>query len=149
MNHPMHEALALARTAASIGEVPVGAVITDATGHIIARAHNEVEQAGDATCHAELLAIRRALSGIESKYLDHHDLYVTLEPCAMCAGALAAVRIRRIYFGAYDPKSGGTEHGARIFAHAHHTPEVIGGMMESECATLLIDFFRNKRSDVR
>lgn len=141
----MEEALAQARTAAGLGEVPIGAVITDAAGNIIARAHNEVETAQDATAHAELLAIAHALATTQSKYLEGHDIYVTLEPCAMCAGALAAVRIRRVYFGAYDPKSGGTEHGAQVFAHSHHRPEVIGGLKESECAHLLKAFFAEKR----
>lgn len=141
----MEDALALARIAAMRGEVPIGAVITDASGNILARAHNEVETTQDATAHAELLAIARALAATESKYLENHDIYVTLEPCAMCAGALAAVRIRRVYFGAYDPKSGGTEHGAQVFAHSHHRPEVIGGLRESDCAALLQEFFATKR----
>lgn len=141
----MDEALAQARTASECGEVPIGAVITDAAGTIIACAHNEVERTNDATAHAELLAIARALATTQSKYLEDHDIYVTLEPCAMCAGALAAVRIRRVYFGAYDPKSGGTEHGAQVFAHSHHMPEVVGGLKESDCAMLLKAFFAAKR----
>lgn len=141
----MQHALALARTAAHCGEVPIGCVIVNDAGSIIASAHNEVETTTDATQHAELVAIRRALAATESKYLDAHDLYVTLEPCAMCAGAIAHARLRRVYFGAYDPKSGGTEHGARVFAHSHHTPEIIGGVMESECATILKDFFAARR----
>lgn len=141
----MKDALTLARMAGACGEVPVGALITDASGHILARAHNEVETAGNATAHAEMLAISRALVGNGEKYLEGCTLYVTLEPCAMCAGAIAAARIARVIFGAYDPKSGGTEHGARVFAHSHHQPEIIGGIMESDCAALLSAFFAAKR----
>ncbi len=142
---PIHTAISLARTAGTQGEVPIGCVITDAAGRIVATGHNEVEIAQNPLRHAELVAIEQALAATGSKYLEQYDLYVTLEPCAMCAAAIAAVRLRRVYFGAYDPKSGGTEHGARIFAHSHHKPEVIGGLLESECAGLLTQFFREKR----
>lgn len=141
----MHTALTLAKTAASLGEVPVGAVITDNAGNIIATAHNETESGKNATHHAEMLAISRALAHTQQKYLEDCTLTVTLEPCAMCAGAIAAVRLKRVMFGAYDPKSGGVEHGARVFAHSHHTPEIIGGVMETECAGLLTAFFAAKR----
>ncbi len=141
----MQHALALAHTAAELGEVPIGAVITDAAGTIIARAHNEVEATQDPTQHAEMLAISRALAHTGQKYLDGCALYVTLEPCAMCAGAIAHARLSRLYFGAYDPKSGGTEHGAQVLSHSHHKPEIIGGLMESDCAALLKDFFSGLR----
>lgn len=142
---PMQHALTLAKAAAGLGEVPVGAVITDARGERIATAHNEVESRRDATQHAELIAIQRALSVRGEKFLEDCTLYVTLEPCAMCAGAIASARLARVVFGAYDPKSGGTEHGARVFAHSHHTPEIVGGVLESECSTLLTQFFAPKR----
>ena len=141
----MKYALTLAHTAATLGEVPVGATITDASGNVIASAHNEVEATRDVTAHAEMLAIRRALSARGSKYLEDCTLTVTLEPCAMCAGAIAAARLKRVAFGAYDPKSGGLEHGARVLAHSHHRPEIIGGVMESDCAALLTEFFESKR----
>lgn len=141
----MHAAITLAKTAARLGEVPVAAVITDNAGNIIASAHNETEAGNNATHHAELLAIARACTALGDKILEDCTLTVTLEPCAMCAGAIAAVRLKRIVFGAYDPKSGGVEHGARVFAHSHHRPEIIGGIMESECAMLLTDFFIAKR----
>ncbi len=145
MPHPMQQALALASLAARAGEVPIGCVITDANGTVIATAHNEVEATRDTTQHAELIAIRRALSARGEKYLEDCTLTVTLEPCPMCAGAIAAARLARVVFGAYDPKSGGTEHGARVFAHSHHSPEIIGGLMESDCAALLTGFFLARR----
>lgn len=145
MTSPMQHALSLASQAAQAGEVPIGCVITDASGTIIATAHNEVEATRDATRHAELVAIGRALAARSDKYLDGCTLTVTLEPCAMCAGAIAAARLARVVFGAYDPKSGGTEHGARVLSHSHHTPEIIGGVMETECASLMQDFFALRR----
>jgi len=144
----MAEALAQAAAAAAAGEVPVGAVIVDpAESRVVAAAHNEVEAQGDPTAHAELLAIRAAAAALGAKRLERADLYVTLEPCAMCAQAIAFARLRRLYFGAYDPKGGGVEHGARIFRQptCHHRPEVIGGLEESRAAALLKDFFRARR----
>lgn len=141
-------AYALAASAAELGEVPVGAVVVHRqSGEVIARAHNEVEQACDATAHAEMLALQRASAALGSARLSECDLYVTLEPCAMCAMAASHARISRIFFGAYDAKSGGVEHGARVFQHAttHHKPEIIGGVMEADCAALLQVFFQNKR----
>jgi tRNA(adenine34) deaminase len=145
----MHLALERARTAVSQGEVPVGAVIIDAaTGAIVASAHNLCEALTDPTAHAELLVIREASRKLRTTRLTECDLYVTLEPCAMCAQAAAFARLRRVYFGAYDPKGGGVEHGARIFHQptCHHRPEVIGGIEEAKCGELLTQFFAEKRA---
>jgi tRNA(adenine34) deaminase len=145
---PMDLALGEARAAGGRGEVPVGAVIVDSdTGKIIASAGNRTEEDNDPTAHAEILAIRNATSTQGQTRLENFDLYVTLEPCAMCAAAISLARIRRLYFAAYDPKSGGVEHGAKVFEHAtcHHKPEVIGGLNESEAAELLKEFFKEKR----
>lgn len=145
---PMQLALAQAEHAARAGEVPVGAVVVEGrSGRILAAAHNLVERDCDPTAHAELLAIRAAAAAFQSPRLVDCDLYVTLEPCAMCAQAIAFARIRRLVFGAYDPKGGGVEHGARVFERTtcHHKPEVIGGVMEAAAAKLLKDFFRAKR----
>ena len=145
---PMDLALGEARLAFERGEVPVGAVIVDAdTGQVIAAAGNRTEEDNDPTAHAELLAIRHATGNEARTRLENCDLYVTLEPCAMCAAAISLARIRRLYFAAYDPKSGGVEHGAKVYEHAtcHHRPEVIGGLSESEAAGLLKDFFKGKR----
>jgi tRNA(Arg) A34 adenosine deaminase TadA len=143
----MGEALAEAGLAAAAGEVPVGAVLVDAaSGAILARAHNRVERDGDPTAHAEMLAIRAAAaSGL--KRLTGADLYVTLEPCPMCATAIAFARLRRVVFGAYDPKGGGVDHGPRIFQQptCHHRPEVVGGVQEQACGALLRDFFQARR----
>ncbi len=143
----MELALDEAQRAAICDEVPIGAVLVDAAGAILARAHNRVEADADPTAHAEMLAIRAACSLRGNKFLEDCDLYVTLEPCAMCAQAIAFARLRRVYFGAYDPKGGGVEHGSRVFSHptCHHRPEVVGGLMESECGALLKDFFAHKR----
>ncbi|MBK1667563.1 tRNA-specific adenosine deaminase [Rhodovibrio sodomensis] len=144
----MRRALTLAGQAAAIGEVPVGAVVVDgADGRILAEAHNRVEADGDPCAHAELLAIRAACRALGRKWLEACDLYVTLEPCAMCAAALALARVRRVYFGAYDPKGGGVEHGARVFdqPQCNWRPEVIGGLDETACAELLQRFFRARR----
>lgn len=143
----MQLALAEAEAAAAAGEVPVGAVLADADGQILSRAHNLVERLHDPTAHAELLAIRDAAQRLGTKRLEDASLYVTLEPCAMCAQAIAFARLRRIVFGAYDPKGGGVDHGARIFEQqtTHHRPEIIGGVRESDCAALLRDFFRARR----
>ncbi len=125
----MDLALAEARAAAARGEVPVGAVIADpATGRVLARAGNRARAQADPSAHAEMLAIRAACRALGSERLVGLDLYVTLEPCAMCAGAIAAARLARLFYGAPDPKSGGVEQGARVFSHpqAHHAPEVFG-----------------------
>src|SRR5690554_1137382 len=145
---PMQFALAQAEQAARAGEVPVGAVVVESrSGRILTAAHNLVERDCDPTAHAELLAIRAAAAALHSPRLVECDLYVTLEPCAMCAQAIAFARIRRLIFGAYDPKGGGVEHGARVFERTtcHHKPEVIGGVMEAAAARLLRDFFHAKR----
>jgi tRNA(Arg) A34 adenosine deaminase TadA len=144
----MGEALAEAGLAAAAGEVPVGAVLVDAaSGAILARAHNRVERDGDPTAHAEMLAIRAAAAASGLKRLTGADLYVTLEPCPMCATAIAFARLRRVVFGAYDPKGGGVDHGPRIFQQptCHHCPEVVGGVQEQACGALLRDFFQARR----
>ncbi len=144
----MQQALALAEAGAARGEVPVGAVLVDgASGAVIARAHNRVEALGDPTAHAELLVIREAAAQLGLKRLTEADLYVTLEPCPMCAQAISFARLRRLYFGAYDPKGGGVEHGPRIFAQptCHHRPEVVGGLEESRAGELLRAFFAERR----
>jgi tRNA(Arg) A34 adenosine deaminase TadA len=141
-------ALAEARAAGERGEVPVGAVLIDCrSGAILAQAGNRTETDRDPTAHAELLAIRAAAAKLGTPRLAEADLYVTLEPCPMCAQAIAFARIRRLYFGAYDPKGGGVEHGPRIFAQptCHHAPEIYGGLAESEAAAILKDFFRARR----
>jgi tRNA(adenine34) deaminase len=142
----MQIALVEARAAQARGEVPVGCVIVRG-GDIIARAGNRTLADKDPTAHAELLAIRQAAAALGSERLTECDLYVTLEPCAMCATAMSFARIRRLYFGAADPKGGAVENGVRFFAQAtcHHRPEVYGGINESECATLLRDFFAARR----
>ena len=142
----MHHALTQARAAAARGEVPVGAVIVK-DGNIIAVAGNQTLEKKDPTAHAEILAIRCACETIGSERLTDCDMYVTLEPCPMCATAISFARIRRLYFGAYDEKSGGVENGARIFAQTscHHAPEIYGGISESECSQLLKDFFAARR----
>ncbi len=144
----MAQALAEARVAAAAGEVPVGAVLVEAaSGRVLARAHNRVERDRDPTAHAEMLVIRQAATALGDKRLTEADLYVTLEPCPMCAAAISLARLRRLYFGAYDPKSGGVDHGPRVFDHStcHHRPEVIGGLDEAVCATLMKNFFVTKR----
>lgn len=127
-------------------EVPVGAVVVK-DGNVIAAAHNLTEARNDPTAHAEMLVIRAACKSMGQKYLSDCDLYVTLEPCAMCAQAISLAKLRRVYFGAYDPKGGGVEHGARVFSQptCHHRPEVYGGMMEEECGEILKRFFAIKR----
>jgi tRNA(adenine34) deaminase len=144
----MDMALAEARAAAAAGEVPVGAVLVDgATGQVVASAHNRVERDHDPTAHAEMLAIRAAARRLGEKRLEGLDLYVTLEPCPMCAQAIAFARLRRVYWGASDPKGGGVENGPRIFVQptCHHRPELYGGIGESAAADLLRDFFRQRR----
>lgn len=143
----MTEALEEARAAADRGEVPVGAVLVGPDGHIVARAGNRTRELSDPTAHAEILVMRAACAAAGSERLPGHDLYVTLEPCAMCAAAIAAARIARVYYGASDPKSGGVAHGARVFAHpqAHHTPEVYDGIGAREAEALLRTFFAARR----
>ena len=139
-------AFAEAEAAARRDEVPVGAVVVQ-NGRIIAQAGNRVEELHDPTAHAEMLAIRAACAATGQARLDGCDLYVTLEPCPLCATAISFARIRRLYFGAYDPKGGGVEHGPRIYSHAtcHHAPEVIGGLEERRAAALLKEFFHARR----
>ncbi len=141
-------ALEEARRAGREGEVPVGAVVVEPrAGRILAAAANRVEALNDPTAHAELLALRAAAAALRSPRLIGCDIYVTLEPCPMCAAAISFARIRRLYFGAYDPKGGGVEHGSRIFTQptCHHRPEVYGGIEEDEAAGLLRAFFRDRR----
>jgi tRNA(adenine34) deaminase len=142
----MQIALDEARAAAARGEVPVGCVIVRG-GEVLARAGNRTLSDKDPTAHAELLAIRQAAAALESERLIDCDLYVTLEPCAMCATAMSFARIRRLYFGAADPKGGAVENGVRFFSSptCHHRPELYGGINESECAGLLKEFFAAKR----
>ena len=144
---PMRRALELAHIAAQSGEVPVGAVVVDARGTVIGEAHNRTEADHDPAGHAEIIALRKAGAYLGSPRLIGCDLYVTLEPCPMCAGALSQARIRRIYYGAHDPKSGGIDHGPRIYSRpgCHHIPEVIGGIREAEARNLLQSFFQNLR----
>ena len=138
--------MAEARAAGLRGEVPVGAVIVQA-GQIVARAGNRTREMCDPTAHAEVLAIRAACLAAGSERLIGHDLYVTLEPCPICAGTIAAARIARLYYGAADPKSGGVAHGARVFSHAqcHHAPEVYDGIGAGPAEALLKDFFAARR----
>jgi tRNA(Arg) A34 adenosine deaminase TadA len=141
-------ALDQARAAAQRGEVPVGAIVVDAgEGAILAAEGNRTEERRDPTAHAEMLAIRAAAEAVGTARLPECDLYVTLEPCPMCAAAIALARLRRVVFGAYDPKGGGVEHGPRIFAQptCHHRPEVVGGVREGEAARLLRAFFAARR----
>ncbi len=142
----MHLALEEARAAGARGEVPVGAVIIR-DGKVIASAGNRMREMTDPTAHAEMLAIRAACQNLGSERLTGCDLWVTLEPCPACAGAIAAARLGRLYYGAADPKSGGVAHGARVFDHpqAHSVPEVYGGIGEQDSAALLQDFFASRR----
>lgn len=144
---PMEIALDEARAAAERGEVPVGAVVLGPDGVLLARAGNRVEADRDASAHAELLALRAAAAALGDPRLTGCDLFVTLEPCPMCAQAASFFRVRRLVFGAYDPKGGGVEHGARVFdaSSCHHRPEIIGGVRESEAAALLRAFFSARR----
>lgn len=144
----MEMALASAEIAARRGEVPVGAVIVDTrTGRVVANCGNQVIARHDSTAHAEMLAIRAAGRMLGSERLVDCDIYVTLEPCPMCAAAISFARLRRLYFGAYDPKGGGVEFGARIFDQptCHHRPETYGGLHESRSAALLKNFFEKRR----
>ncbi len=143
----MEAALDAARAAAARGEVPVGAVVVAPSGRIVARAGNRTRELSDPTAHAEILAIRAACAAAGSERLGGHALYVTLEPCAMCAAAIAAARIARLVYGAADPKSGGVAQGARVFAHpqCHHVPEIYDGIAAAEAEALLTAFFAARR----
>ncbi len=142
----MEQALNEAKSAALRGEVPVGAVVVFG-GQVVARAGNRTRELCDPTAHAEVLAIRAACAALGGERLTGHDLYVTLEPCPMCAAAIAAARIGRLYYGASDPKSGGVAQGARVFSHpqCHHVPEVYDGIAAAECESVLKDFFAERR----
>ena len=142
----MDLALDEARAAGARGEVPVGAVVVF-SGAVVARAGNRTRELSDPTAHAEILAIRAACAAAGSERLPGHDLYVTLEPCVICAGTIAAARIARLYYGAADPKSGGVAQGARVFSHAqcHHVPEVYDGIAAAESEALLKAFFSDRR----
>jgi len=142
----MEQAFAQAKLAAERGEVPVGAVLVK-DGKIIAANGNRTREQNDPTGHAEILVIRAAACELASERLEGCDLYVTLEPCTMCAGAISNARIKRLYYGASDAKSGGVEHGARFFEQetCHHRPELYTGLMELECSKILKEFFTSKR----
>ncbi len=142
----MVRALELAEQAAEAGEVPVGAVVVR-EGEIIAESANRMSALGDPTAHAEMLAIRQALKALGGEWLGECDLYVTLEPCTMCAGAIAHARLRRVYYGAPDPKGGAIDNGVRFFDQptCHHRPEVVGGLSETASAELLKAFFASRR----
>ena len=144
----MARALDEAKAAAVRGEVPVGAVLVDADGNVVATAGNRTREQNDPTAHAEILVIRAACAAAGTERLTGHDLYVTLEPCPMCAAAISAARIGRLYYGATDPKSGGVAQGARVFSHpqCHHVPEVYDGISAPEAEALLRDFFASKRA---
>ncbi len=143
----MQAALAEAEAAGRRGEVPVGAVLTGPDGRILARDGNRIVELADPTAHAEMLVLRRAAAAAAAPRLVDCDLWVTLEPCPMCAYAIGLARIRRLYFGAADPKAGGVEHGPRIFqsSSCHHRPEIYGGIGEVRAAELLRAFFRERR----
>lgn len=145
----MHRALEQARAAAARGEVPVGAVLVDPEGRVVAEAGNRTRELSDPSAHAEMLVIREACAHAGSERLPGHSLYVTLEPCPMCAAVIANARIARLYYGAADPKSGGVAQGARVFSHpqCHHTPEVYDGIAEAEAEDLLRRFFRERREE--
>ena len=143
----MTRALDEAVAAAASGEVPIGAVLVDAAGEIVAASGNRVERDHDPTAHAEMLVLRAGAAKLGMKRVAGCDLYVTLEPCPMCAAAIGFARVRRLYFAAYDPKGGGVEHGPRIFDQptCHHRPEIYGGIAERRAAELLRKFFRERR----
>lgn len=143
----MDRALALAQLAADAGEVPVGAVIVSPTGDLLAEAHNEIVAKCDPAGHAEILAIRRAATALKSERLTGCDLYVTLEPCAMCAAAISFARIRRLYFAASDPKGGAVENGVRFYqsTSCHHSPEIYGGIGAVAASDMLKTFFESRR----
>ncbi|MEZ5675598.1 tRNA(Arg) A34 adenosine deaminase TadA [Thalassovita litoralis] len=143
----MDQALEEAQAAAARGEVPVGAVLVSPDGGVVARAGNRTRELSDPTAHAEILVIRAGCAAARSERLPGYDLYVTLEPCPMCATAISAARIARVYYGAADPKSGGVAQGPRIFSHpqCHHVPEVYDGISARESETLLKEFFAGRR----
>ncbi len=143
----MERALRLAQAAALAGEVPVGALVLDETGAVLSEAANRVETGHDASAHAELLALRSAAAKRRSPRLPDCTLVVTLEPCPMCAAALSHFRVKRLVFGAYDPKGGGVDHGPRVFDHPAclHRPEIIGGVNEAACGDVLRSFFASRR----
>ncbi|MBA8666610.1 nucleoside deaminase [Holosporaceae bacterium 'Namur'] len=145
-NQYMQQAYALACKAYDSGEVPVGAVVVHKE-KIIGAAYNQVEIAKNPFAHAEILALEQALAFTRTKYIEQCELYVTLEPCPMCAHAISLARIKRIYFGAYDEKGGGVVHGAKVYnsSSCHHHPEIISGIMEDKCSMLLKNFFNNLR----
>ena len=144
---PMRLALAEADAAAARGDVPVGAVLVDGEGRVLAAGGNRVEADHDPTAHAEMVVLRAGAARLGAARLAECDLYVTLEPCAMCAAAIALARLRRLYFGAYDPKGGAVEHGPRLFDQptTYHRPEIYGGIEEGRAGELLRDFFRTRR----
>jgi tRNA(Arg) A34 adenosine deaminase TadA len=144
---PMALAIMEAESAAARGEVPIGAVLINGAGHVLAAAGNRVEADRDPTAHAEMLALRAGFAQLGAKHLSECDLYVTLEPCAMCAAAIGFARLRRLYFGAYDPKGGAVEHGPRLFGQptTHHRPEIYGGIDERRAGELLRAFFNDRR----
>ena len=143
----MRHALELASEAAAAGEVPVGAVVVDADGRIVAAAANRTLADRDPSAHAEMLAVREASARLGSERLVGHDLYVTLEPCAMCAAVISFARLRRLYFGAADPKMGAVEHGPRLYTQptCHHAPQIYGGIGETEARALMVAFFKARR----
>jgi tRNA(Arg) A34 adenosine deaminase TadA len=143
----MARALAEAEAAAERGEVPIGAVVAGPDGELLAAAGNRTRELADPSAHAELLAIREACARLGSERLTGCDIYVTLEPCPMCAAAISFARLRRLYYGAADPKGGGVEHGARVFNHrtCHHKPEIYPGLDEERASALLKAFFQEKR----
>lgn len=145
----MDLALREGRAAAARGEVPVGAVLVGPTGAVLAKAGNRTRELNDPTAHAEIVVIREACAALGQERLTGCDLYVTLEPCPMCAAAISVARLRRVYYAASDPKGGGVEHGARIFNQptCNHVPEVYGGLGEAEAAELLRVFFAERRVD--
>ncbi len=147
MSEFMDIALREAKAAAERGEVPVGAVVVGPDGAVLAQAGNQVVELSDPSAHAELIAIRQAAARLGSERLIGCDLYVTLEPCPMCAGAISLARVRRLYYGAEDPKAGGVDHGPRVFAHrtCHHVPEVYGGLQASTSSEMLKQFFKARR----
>jgi tRNA(adenine34) deaminase len=145
----MELALEEARAAAARGEVPIGAVLVNPAGEVVATASNRTRELSDPSAHAEMLVIREGAAKLGSERLIDHDLYVTLEPCPMCAAVISYARIRRLYYAAPDPKSGGVEQGPRIFSHAtcHHRPELYPGLGEEEASTILKSFFTERRND--
>jgi len=144
----MAAALQQAKLAEQQGEVPVGAVLVDNSDHVIAQGHNLTIQKNDPTAHAEIIVIRQACEKLKTERLDGLTLYVTLEPCPMCATAISFARLKNVYYGAYDPKGGGIDHGPFIYDQetCHHKPAIFGGIMEKECGKILEEFFKEKRN---